>query len=213
MKDEFGDDDVQESQVSDPLYYLNFGMYQLNDLLFTGFINPAAQAYHAMTPVVVRKGVRNFFHNLLFPVRLANTFLQGKWSSTGQEIKIFLINSTIGIAGFRQPAQNDFNLRTSDEDLGQTFGFWSIGEGFYLVLPVMGPSTLRDAIGLAGDSFLKPLNYVEPWELSMGLRAYEQVNNISFYLGEYEDFKKAAVNPYSAFKNAYIQNRKKKIRE
>lgn len=199
--------------VSDPLYYFNYAMYSLNDMLYFALLKPAATVYKAIAPNIIRTGVDNFFYNLLFPVRFVNNFLQGEIKDAGTEIEIFLINTTIGVMGFGQVAQSEFGLKTSDEDLGQTLGSYSIGNGFYLVLPVLGPSTLRDTIGLAGDYFLTPVNYVEPWELSLGIKTYDTINSLSFHLGDYEAIKAAAVDPYVAIRNAYIQNREKKIQE
>lgn len=199
--------------VSDPLYYFNYAMYSFNDFLYFALLKPIATGYKTITPIIVRKGINNFFYNLLFPVRFVNNFLQCEIKNAGTEIEIFLINSTMGILGFGQVAQNEFGLKTCDEDLGQTFGSYSIGNGFYLVLPVLGPSTLRDTVGLAGDYFLKPVNYVEPWELSFGISSYDTINSLSFHLGDYEALKAAAIDPYVAIRNAYIQNREKKIKE
>lgn len=210
-------DDYQDSgkiqSVSDPLYYFNYAMYTFNDVLYFALLQPISSSYKALTPPMFRKGVNNFFHNLLFPVRLVNNLLQGQVKDAGTEIEIFLINTTIGVLGFGQVAQNEFGLKTCDEDLGQTFGSYAIGNGFYLVLPVLGPSTLRDAVGLAGDYFLTPVNYVDPWELSLGIKSYDTINSLSFRLGDYEALKAAAVEPYVAIRNAYIQNREKKIKE
>jgi phospholipid-binding lipoprotein MlaA len=219
-QDSSGDEifeDYQDSgktqPVSDPLYYFNYAMYTFNDVLYFAVLQPISSSYKALTPPLFRKGVNNFFHNLLFPVRFVNNLLQGRIKDAGTEIEIFLINSTIGVLGFGQVAQNEFGLKTYDEDLGQTFGSYAIGNGFYLVLPVLGPSTLRDAVGLAGDSFLNPVNYVEPWELSLGIKSYDTINSLSFRLGDYEALKAAAVEPYIAIRNAYVQNREKKIKE
>jgi phospholipid-binding lipoprotein MlaA len=207
------DDSVEPQSIADPLYYFNYVMYSFNDVLYSAAIKPLATGYKAMVPTPVRKGVNNFFHNLLFPVRFVNNLLQGKIKDAGTEIEIFLINSTIGILGFGQVAQNEFDLYTSNEDLGQTLGSYSIGNGFYLVLPILGPSTLRDTFGLVGDYFLTPVNYVEPWELSTGIKTYDTINATSFRLGDYESLKKAAIDPYAAIKNAYIQQRTEKVKE
>lgn len=207
------DDTIAPQSIADPLYYFNYTMYAFNDFLYFAVIEPIASSYKALTPTPVRKGVNNFFHNLLFPVRFVNNLLQGKIDEAGTEVGVFLINSTIGILGFGQVAQNEFDLHTSNEDLGQTFGSYSIGNGFYLVLPVLGPSTLRDTVGLVGDYFLTPVNYVEPWELSTGIQAYDSINAASFRLGDYEALKEAALDPYVALRNAYIQNREEKIKK
>lgn len=212
FSDDF-DDTKEYPSIADPLYYFNYAMYSFNDFLYFAAIKPIATGYKTITPTLVRRGVNNFFHNLLFPVRFLNNILQGEIKDAGTEIEIFLINSTIGVLGFSQAAQKLFALQTSDEDLGQTLGSWSIGNGFYLVLPVLGPSSFRDTIGLVGDYFATPVNYVEPWELSTGLKIVDKTNSASFRLGEYEAFKKAALDPYAALRDAYLQNRIKKIKE
>lgn len=206
-------DSKEPQSIADPLYGFNYVMYSLNDFLYFVFLKPLATGYKAITPKVMRKGVNNFFYNLLFPIRFVNNLLQGEIKDAGTEVEIFLINSTVGVLGFGQFAQNQCNLKTSDEDLGQTLGSYSIGNGFYLVLPVLGPSTLRDTIGLAGDYFLTPLNYVEPWELSAGIKTYDTINGLTFRLGDYEALKAAAIDPYIALRDAYIQHRKKKVQE
>lgn len=213
LMDEYDDDTADEVDVPDPLFYLNQFVFTVNDIVYSAAIKPLAIGYNGVMPDPARKGVRNFFHNLLFPVRLVNNLLQGKISKAGTEVEIFCINTTIGVLGFGQVAQNQFDLHTSDEDLGQTLGYWSIGEGFYLVLPILGPSTFRDTIGLVGDSFLKPVNYVEPWELSTAISAYEGFNNFSFRVDDFTALQEASIDPYTAFKNAYIQNQNKKIKE
>lgn len=199
--------------VSDPLYYFNFVMFSLNDVLYFALLKPVSTVYKAITPDFFRQAIQNFFHNLLFPVRFVNNILQGQFNAAGNEAGIFFINSTIGVLGLAQVAQSEWGLMTKDEDFGQTLGTYSIGNGFYLVLPVIGPSTMRDVLGLAGDYFLKPVSYVEPWELSAGISAYQTINTLSFHLGEYEALKEAAIDPYISLRNAYIENRAKKIKE
>ena len=104
-------------------------------------------------------------------------------------------------------------LKRHEEDLGQTLGTYHIGDGFYLVLPVLGPTTLRDAVGRVGDIFANPLYYVEPWELSWGLTGLAKLNTTSFHIGDYEALKEASLDPYVAIRNAYIQNRRSMIKE
>lgn len=212
LLDEFDEPEASEP-VSDPLYYFNYAMYSFNDFMYHYALEPITSGYETITPRTVRKGVSNFFHNLLFPVRFVNNLLQGEIVDAALEVEIFLINSTVGVLGLAQVAQEGLDIKTNDEDLGQTFGKWGVGNGCYVVWPFLGPSTLRDTLGDVGDSFLKPLNYVEPWELSLGLQAYEKVNTLSFHLGEYESLKKAALDPYVAIRDAYIQNRASKVKE
>jgi phospholipid-binding lipoprotein MlaA len=198
--------------VADPLFYFNYAMYVVNDNLYYYVLKPVATGYKTVMPPPARKGIRNFFHNLMFPIRFVNNLLQWKLEQASDEFGIFLVNSTAGILGFNQVAQKHLDMHTQKEDLGQTLGTYGIKEGFYLVLPVLGPSTLRDAIGMAGDYFvLDPIDYVSPWELELGLDVLDIINRTSFRIGDYESLKKAALDPYVAIRDAYIQNRRMQI--
>jgi len=199
--------------VADPIEPFNRAMYHFNDKFYFWILKPVAQGYKFLVPTPLRTGVKNFFYNLITPVRMVNCILQGKFYSAGTEFTRFVINSTVGMLGFVDPAQNYPMLKAKEEDLGQTFGNYGIGNGFYIVWPFLGPSTLRDTVGMAGDLFLNPVNYVRPAEAALGITAYEKVNTTSFYIGDYEAIKEASLDPYSAIRNAYIQNRKKKTKE
>ncbi|MEX1312613.1 MAG: VacJ family lipoprotein [Desulfotignum sp.] len=206
-------DDPDSRQVADPLYYFNYTMYVVNDRLYFYVLKPVATGYKTVMPLPARKGIRNFFHNLMFPIRFVNNLLQWKLEQASDEFGIFLVNSTAGILGFNQVAQKYLDMHTQSEDLGQTLGTYGIKEGFYLVLPLLGPSTLRDTLGLAGDYFLDPLEYVSPWEMELGLNTLKIINRTSFRIGDYERLKEAAIDPYSAFRNAYIQHRRMQIKQ
>jgi phospholipid-binding lipoprotein MlaA len=213
FEDTFAEYTEQEKTISDPLYYFNYLMYSFNDLFYFALLKPLATGYKTIVPTEIRTGVANFFYNAAFPVRFVNNLLQGKIKNAGTEARIFLVNSTIGILGFVQVAQNNFGLKNSNEDLGQTLAKYSLGNGFYLVWPIVGPSTLRDTVGRIGDAFLMPVNYIEPWELSFGITSFDMINETSFRLGDYEALKKASLNPYVAIRDVYIKSRAKKVKE
>jgi phospholipid-binding lipoprotein MlaA len=220
-KDPFGDDpfaDEDENDqgpeyqdVADPLSGFNRIMFQVNDKLYFWVLKPVARGYRAVTPSLFRIGMKNFFYNLLGPLRFVNCLLQGKGQAADAEAVRFVMNSTVGVLGFGNPAKNYPELASSEEDFGQTFGRWGIGDGFYIVWPVIGPSTLRDSVGLVGDWALNPNSYVEPLEASLAIWAYNKVNTVSFHIGDYESLKEASIDPYEAFRNAYIQYRKNQI--
>ena len=199
--------------VADPIAPLNRALFHFNDKVYFWVLKPVAKGYRYLVPTPVRTGVKNFFYNLITPVRLANCVLQGKFRSAGVEIQRFVLNSTAGMLGFADLAQNNPDLIAGEEDLGQTFGSYGVGNGFYIVWPFLGPSTLRDTVGMAGDLFLNPVNYVRPAEASLGITVYEKVNTTSFHIGDYEAIKEASLDPYSAIRDAYIQYRQKKIKE
>lgn len=199
--------------MADPIYYFNKAMFTFNDYLYFYGLKPVAQGYKAVVPDPARTGIKNFFNNLMFPVRFVNKVLQGKFAPAATECSAFLVNSTFGVLGLYDFAGRQVGIELKDEDLGQTLGTWRVGEGFYLVLPVLGPSTLRDSLGSVGDMFITPVNYVTPWELHWGMRGLDTVNATSFRIGDYEALKEAALDPYVSLRNAYIQNRRAKIQE
>lgn len=205
--------DEQIAKVADPLEPLNRIMYNVNDALYFWVLKPVAQAYKGLTPAPARIGIRNFFHNLATPVRFVNCLLQGKGDSANTELRRFVVNTTEGILGFGDPARDKWGLEPTEEDLGQTLAKYGLGNGIYIVWPLLGPSTLRDSVGLVGDQFLNPTRYVEPTETSIAISAGKMTNESSFHIGEYEEFKSAAVEPYVAMREAYIQYRNKKIQE
>lgn len=213
--DVFSEEEAKEEavEVADPLQHWNRAMFHFNDKLYFWLLKPVSRGYKAVIPTPVRSGIRNFFHNLTAPIRMVSALLQGKGRAASAELTSFLINSTVGILGFGNPAKRWPELSSSEEDLGQTLATYGIGDGFYLVWPILGPSTLRDSVGMVGDWFLNPVSYVQPLEADLEIRAGEIVNDTSFHIGDYESLKEAAVDPYIALRNAYIQNRKKKIGE
>jgi phospholipid-binding lipoprotein MlaA len=188
-------------------------MYHFNDKLYFWFLKPVARGYKFVIPGVIRTGVRNFFSNILTPIRFTSCILQGKLKAGGTELTRFAVNTTVGILGFGDPAQKHFHLDISDEDLGQTLGTYGIGNGFYLVWPVFGPSTLRDSLGMIGDRFLNPISYVKPVEASVAIWSYDKINDTSLHIGDYEAIKEAAIEPYEAFRDAYIQYRRNKVNQ
>jgi phospholipid-binding lipoprotein MlaA len=162
-------------------------------------------------PKPARKGIKNFFHNLLMPVRFVNCALQGKGKAATGELGRFMLNSTVGVLGFGNPAAEYPELNPDSEDFGQTLGRYGIGNGFYIVWPILGPSTLRDSVGDVGDWFLKPVNYVEPNLDKYLIKGVNVVNSTSLRIGEYEALKEAALDPYTTFRDFYVQYREEKV--
>ena len=212
--DDLGDLEEPSVSIADPLEPFNRAMFHFNDKLYFWVLKPAARGYSAVVPGPARRGVKNFFNNLLFPVRFVNCILQGKFEGAGIEVDRFLINSTIGLAGFMDTAANHFNLKEYDEDLGQTLGSYGIGPGFFITWPFLGPSTVTNTIGTVGDGFLEPLYYVDmDTKYEVAIKAFELVNYTSLRIGDYEDLKKSALDPYVALRNAYIQRRQSEIKK
>ncbi len=206
-------DEVDPGYIADPLEPWNRAMFHFNDKFYLWVLKPVAKGYRAVMPQFVRTGIDNFFYNLAMPVRFTGCILQGKALSAAYELTRFFLNTTVGVLGFGNPAKDDPNLNPPEEDIGQALGSYGIGNGFYIVWPFLGPSSLRDSIGAVGDYFLTPLSYLDPLEARLAVRAVKEVNWASFRIGDYEAIKDAAFAPYEAFRDAYVQYRKKKVEE
>ncbi len=215
--DEWEEEEGVADEIPDPLIAWNYKWFLFNDKFYTYLWEPLAEGYGYVVPEVARKGVRNFFSNLTTPIRLVNCMLQGKWDDAGNESARFLINTTLGVVGFGDPALEDYGP-PKDEDFGQTLGYWGFNDGFFLTLPFIGPSSLRDGIGFVADGYLHPVSYIDgkPHRTTMtkiAIRAYEKFNETSFQIGEYDKLRGMALDPYIAIRNIYFHTRHKKIAE
>jgi phospholipid-binding lipoprotein MlaA len=212
---DYEDDTFKEERVeiADPIEPFNRAMYHFNDKLYFWALKPVAQGYKVVVPEPARISVKNFFFNLAFPARFLSCLLQADFSGAASEFGRFGINTIWGVGGLLDPSSNEeLNLQKQETDLGQTLGVYGIGHGFYIVWPVFGPSSPRDTVNIAGDYFLYPPWYIQPFYASTGVSAYEIVNITSLRIGEYESLKEAAIDPYVAVRDAYIQYRLKKVK-
>jgi phospholipid-binding lipoprotein MlaA len=200
---------TQSTDPSDPYESMNRSFYGFNDALDRHFFKPVAQGYVDVTPDPVRTGVTNFFDNVGYLDTMANDLLQGKAGQFLQDTGRFIINSTLGIGGLFDPATS-MGLKEHDEDLGQTFGVWGAGEGAYLTLPLFGPSSFRDAPGLATAMLLNPLTYLNP-VVTFPLQFVNAVNTRANYLEATRIRDEAALDPYIFVREAYRQQREFKI--
>jgi phospholipid-binding lipoprotein MlaA len=209
VENEAGSEEVfEEKAVPDPLEKWNRWVFTFNDRLYFWVMKPAAKGYNAVIPEVARTSVSNFFKNLTTPVRFVNSLFQGKIRSAGIELARFGINTTYGLAGLLDTAKKRFDLELQEKDTGLTLGSYGIGEGIYIVWPFLGPSSLRDTIGTVGDGYLSPVDYINPLEDAIAVNAYEYFNDVSLHIGDYEDLKESAIDPYIAVRDSYIQHRR-----
>ncbi len=217
--DEYGDIEVVEKvseeakgEIADPLEPFNRAMYHFNDKLYFWVLKPVAQGYQKVVPEAARVGVSNFFANLAFPIRFVNCLLQANFEGAAAELGRFTVNTLWGIGGLLDPASSkDINFSKQDEDFGQTLGAYGLGQGFFINWPLVGPSSPRDTVGLVADGFLTPSNYLSPWYAGAGTWTYDRVNDTSLKIGDYESLKEAAIDPYVAIRDAYVQYRLKKV--
>jgi phospholipid-binding lipoprotein MlaA len=203
--------------IPDPIEPVNRFFFHFNDKLYFLILRPAATGYKAVFPEPLRVGVKNFFSNLTTPIRFVNCLLQGNFKGAGNETVRFGLNSTLGLAGFLDPAKKELKIEKQDEDFGQTLGVWGMGPLLYIEWPFLGASSIRDSVGYVGDLALDPVTYVgigsSRMVLGLAIRSYEEINDHSLTLGDYEDLKRAALDPYVAKRDAYNQYRRHKIKE
>ena len=222
--DEFEDEFSQtQVEIFDPLSGYNRVMTSFNDGVYTYALSPVASGYTYIFPQTVRVGISNFFSNLLFPLRFVNNLLQLKFENSVEELGRFLINTTFGLAGFMDPAKTELGWEAHDEDFGQTLGHYGVGEGFHVVLPFLGPSNLRDIVGLAADGYISPISTTGSSDIAykipnnslenIGIITTTTVNSTSLRLGQYESIKKDALDLYPFLRDVYNQARKKQIEE
>ena len=200
---------VSVTQTQDPWEKFNRSMYAFNDKLDKNVARPVAGAYNRAMPAPARNGLHNVVSNLGEPVTVVNDLLQGKLKQTLQDTGRFLLNSTLGLLGWFDVAKH-VGLENHDEDLGQTLAVWGIPSGPYLVLPVLGPSTVRDTGGMTGDVYLDPVKqdmqprYRNDTTLIYGLDTRAR-------LMQANDTIDSAFDPYAFVRDAYLQNRRFKI--
>ncbi|MDD6088831.1 MAG: VacJ family lipoprotein [Desulfovibrionaceae bacterium] len=202
--------DTTQPAVSDPLESWNRFWFKTNDVLLLKIIKPIHAGYSAAVPWEFRAMLKNFFHNLLTPLRVVNALLQGYPAQAFAELQKCIVNTTAGFGGFADLTRNTI-LKASQSprelDFGSTLASWGIGEGIYLVWPLLGPSTLRDTAGMTVDWALSPLFWCQHWS-AWGIAGELRFNEIDSTVNTYEQVVSGAVEPYSAIRDAYISHRR-----
>jgi phospholipid-binding lipoprotein MlaA len=203
------------TQINDPFYNINGVFYFFNDQLYELLLKPAAKTYNFLTPEEFRTVVRNFFYNLRFPIRFINCLLQFKGNKAMKELGGFLMNTSFGVLGINDIASH-YDLKPSPEDLGQTLAFYGLGNGFYIMYPILGPSSLRDSARFIDSYFLDPVSWLRykelggySWRTTVAITAYDKFNELSFQIEDIDALKKAAFEPYIAVRDAYVEYRNK----
>lgn len=213
------EDEYAAAEVADPLEKLNRGVFWFNDSLYTVLFRPISKGYEFVLPRPVRKGIDNAFENARFPVRLVNSTLQGKLKLAGQETGKFFVNSVFGVGGVYKYSDRIPELvDLPAEDSGQTLAKWGVGHGPYIVLPLFGPSSAREAVGLGADYALNPVNWGlyfhghnHDWTLIPP--AANTLRSLPEQLDTYDTAKENALDEYLAVRSSYIQARAEAARK
>jgi phospholipid-binding lipoprotein MlaA len=193
----------------DPLERINRVIYTVNDKVDRAITKPIARTYRKVTPHFVQTGVSNFMDNLHYPIVIVNDLLQAKFKPALSDTGRFVLNIAAGVGGLFDPA-SAAGLAKNDEDFGLTLGRWGVHPGPYLILPVLGPSTFRDAFGKAADAFADPTNYVSNSTVRYSLDAVYLLDR-RVHLLDVERALDNAYDPYAVLRSVYLQHRQYKI--
>ncbi len=194
-----------DAEVNDPFERANRAIFRFNLAADRAILRPVATGYHNITPDPLERSISKFFTNLSSPVVIVGDLLQGKFKQAGSDTARFLINSTIGIFGFLDPAAH-MGLEYHDEDIGQAFGRWGIGEGPYLMVPIVGPFSLRDGIGRVLELPFEPIRYIEDTGgRNTAIVLYSIDKRVGLLPGD--DALESAFDPYIFLRDAYLQRR------
>jgi phospholipid-binding lipoprotein MlaA len=191
---------------ADPLEPFNRAMFRFNDALDGAVIKPVAKGYRVVVPGIVRTGVSNFFSNLEDVWISVNNVLQGKFQEGFEDFTRVLFNSTFGIAGIFDFA-SDVGLQKHNEDFGQTLGRWGVGSGAYLVLPILGPSTVRDGFGLVLDTQADLVFQIGGVPVHNTLYATRAISKRANLLDASSVIEQAALDKYAFVRDAWLQRR------
>jgi phospholipid-binding lipoprotein MlaA len=203
---------AQHPKNPDPLEKSNRAMYKFNDRLDRAVLKPAADAYVKVVPEPVRTGLGNALQNLAYPNVILNDFLQGEWKQGWRDVARMALNSTAGMAGVIDVGAAR-GLPAHHNDFGTTLGKWGSGPGPYLVLPVVGPSSGRDAPGFATAMVTNPLYWVGlPWTVSVPMDATKAMDARSQADAQIRFRDQAALDPYVFMRDAYLQYRQNRVR-
>lgn len=197
---------------ADPLESFNRGVYNFNETVDGVLLKPAAEIYEGLTPSLVRTGVSNAFANINDVTVALNNLLQGKFSEGISDLGRVVINTTAGLLGIFDVA-TPVGLEKHNEDFGQTLGYWGVGDGPYLVLPIFGPSNPRDTVGLVGDYFTNPVSYIDSDEVRYSLTGLRVVSKRAELLGASNVLETAALDKYEFVRDAYLQRRRNLIHD
>lgn len=211
-KDQTPEEAAEAAANNDPLEDVNRVVFEINRTIDETLLKPAAIIYRGVVPEFGRERISNALDNLGEPVTFANDLLQGEFERAGISLARFVLNSTIGFFGLFDVAAEGAGLEKHEEDFGQTLGVWGLGEGPYLMLPILGPSNPRDVVGIVADVFMDPFGYVFDSDVKNARTIVTAVSERSKYIEELESVEKTSVDFYAALRNLYRQKREADIR-
>ena len=220
IEDEFQNEfyEKNNSVIYDPFSSYNKFMTKFNDSIYMHIALPIVDGYDAIVPLPVQDSIGNFFDNLMFPLRFINNLLQFKFKNTLEETGRFAVNSTFGLLGFFDFAKDTLHWQAHKEDFGQTLGFYGVGPGPHIVLPLLGPSNVRDAFSIIPNNLVNPISgYVYESANNKSslliLTSIDYINDIASIMDEYISIRDDAIDLYPLLRDFYEQKRINQIKE
>ena len=206
LEDPFGTPEEDIPELWDPFESHNRFMFNLNNTLYDYFGKHVAKGYRFTLPYDVRVMIKNIITNGTMPVRLLSSLLQGDLDKSGRVIGRFLINSTVGIGGMFDVADQEFDIKPANENMTQTLGYYNVPSGPYLVLPILGPSSVRNLAGRTADVFVNPTFLLSaPFAVSSGIAAVKKTNETSFLIKTHKDLRENSIDEYISVRDLYQQ--------
>jgi phospholipid-binding lipoprotein MlaA len=206
-----------QGAYSDPLAWFNEPVFTFNRKVDDWVVHPVASAYATVAPDPAREAVGRFFDNVRVIPRVANNAFQLRFGAAGTEVARFGVNTTVGLLGFFDPAQNWFGIEPSPNDFGLTIRTYGVPTGPYLMLPLLGPSTVGDTVGIVTDGLMDPMSWLLPAAISIptqvGQRAATFVNYRSLHLDQFAEVDRYAIDLYGAVQDAYMQTRENETKK
>jgi len=215
-KDDDIDDYRNRAVIADPIQPVNRGFFWFNHQLYRYILKPVSRVYDTVLPPLVRTGIYNVFDNLEYPDRFVNDLLQARFTRAGQETEKFVVNTVAGVGGLMKISDKIPSLSDIPRtDTGATFATWGFDHGFYIVWPVLGPKSLRDTVGFAGDYALSPLAwcfFLFPGAVwTTAVTTPDSARTLHGRMNAYDAATQHSLDPYLALRSSYIQNRKKAV--
>lgn len=214
--DEF-EESEQTATIHDPIEGFNRAIFNFNDGFYKHLAKPFANTYSNIMPDPAEKGIGNFFYNAKFPSRFVSNVFQARFGEAGKETGQFLVNTTAGIGGLFKVSDEFEELDTNKEDFGQVLGSWGMGHGFYVVLPFIGPTSLRDFVADFADDAVEPIpspnSLIDESSDRILLRGIEFINELPYLMDLYDSMSRSAIDSYASVRDAYAQRRARQVAE
>ena len=207
MEDPFAGDSEDLPIMSDPLEGYNRWMFGVNETIYDNVLEPVARGYRDTIHENLRIALKNVFSNAMAPVKLVSSLIQLDFEKSGRVLARTLINTTFGIGGLADVAGEEYDIQDVNEDFDQAMGYYGVPTGPYVVLPLFGPSTARNIIGRAADSFMSPTFLFAPGSVSVGLSVEENINDASFIVDDKKQLEESALDEYESVRDFFHQYR------